>query len=657
MARSTNGRTLLAKLNKHHLDFVRRKAGSMSDKKIAAELGIDVRAVRTARKKLGASKGGAAGRAAVTLDPAGASRQPGLAARFLAALSRFADHRVLVGLLLLALCLLLGYTAMLPIYNPDFGWHVALGRYIVENGTVPTTEPFTHTAKGAPMVAHEWLSQVIYYLVAEAGGILTLRWLHAGLAVAVLIILFLLLRRAGVSWALALLGTFLYMVIAQGRFHVRPHMFDLVFLMLMYGYVFVVKPALHWRQLLAIFVVTVVWVNMHSGVVLFAGLVVLYVAVETVQQKVGWRRPQPNDLGGGDLRRLGILAVVVLLALIVTPNHVRLFPYVLESKAINANLSREWLSIASYSPSDSIMKPFAVETFWIMAVATAGMALLTIRRQSLSVLAVVLFLGFLPLSGQRFVAVYFAPILFVLSEFSRWAGTKFGDVVPRGRALTHQLAMVLAIVVVCAVTYPALNEKSNPKQKKGLLSRYTGRLTPEWNFKPAVFPIGALSFLEEVHLEGRLFNSSSWGGYILLTTYDQYPIFIDGRWVTIGKDVFLDSRTIANRRRGTFEKLDQYNIEILLVHREWMTKKLQREQKWIPIFENFNAGLYLRDRPASAANLRRCAEYYEAYGMPFDMNKGFDEYAVFKANPEWAKDFRVERRHLKMGRSKMVAGW
>lgn len=628
----------------------------MSDKKIAAELGVDVRAVRTARKKLGVGKGGTAGRAAVTLEPAAVSLQPGRVVRFMAALSRFADHRLFVGLLLLALCVLLGYMAMLPISNPDFGWHVALGRYIVENRTVPATEPFTHTAEGAPMVAHEWLSQVIYCVVTEAGGILTLRWLHAGLAVGVLIILFLLLRRAGISPALALLGTFLYMVIAQGRFHVRPHMFDLVFLMLMYGYVFVIKPALHWRQLLAIFIVTVVWVNMHSGVVLFAALVVLYVAVEAVQQKIGWRRLQPDDLGGGDLRRLGILAVVVLVALILTPNHVRLFPYVLESKAINANLSREWLSIAKYSPSDPIMKPFAVETFWIMAVATAGTVLLTIRRQSLSLLAVVLFLGYLPLSGQRFVAVYFAPILFVLGEFSRWAGTKFGDIVPRGRAVAHQLAMVLAIVVVCAGTHPALNQKNNPRQK-GKLYRYAHRLTPEWNFQPAVFPIGAVSFLEEVDLQGRLFNSSSWGGYILLTTYDQYPIFIDGRWVTIGKDVFLDSRTIANRKRGAFEKLDQYKIEILLVHREWMTQELQREQKWIPIFENFNAGLYLRDRPESAANLRRCAEYYEAYGIPFDMNEGFDEHAAFEANPEWAKDFRVERRHLKMGGGKMVAGW
>ena len=75
-----------------------------------------------------------------------------------------------------------------------------------------------------------------------------------------------------------------------------------------------------------------------------------------------------------------------------------------------------------------------------------------------------------------------------------------------------------------------------------------------------------------------------------------------------------------------------------------VTKKIQEERGWIPIFENFNAGLYLRDRPASTTNLQRCAEYYEAYGIPFGKQEGFDEYAAYKANPEWAEHFRVERR-------------
>ena len=83
-------------------------------------------------------------------------------------------NRRAAGWLGLALIVLLSaFAAMHPIRDPDFGWHLALGRYIAEHHSVPTTEPFTHTAFGAPMVAHEWLSQLLLYGGAKSSGIHT----------------------------------------------------------------------------------------------------------------------------------------------------------------------------------------------------------------------------------------------------------------------------------------------------------------------------------------------------------------------------------------------------------------------------------------------------------------------------------------------------
>jgi hypothetical protein len=121
--------------------------------------------------------------------------------------------------------------------------------------------------------------------------------------------------------------------------------------------------------------------------------------------------------------------------------------------------------------------------------------------------------------------------------------------------------------------------------------------------------------------------------------------------------VFQDSRVIANRKPGAFEKLDEYDIDILLVQREWMTKGLLQDGKWIPIFENFNAGLYLRNTPENSDGLDKCRDYYSARGIPFDLDEGFDEHAAYRANRDWAKQFRVQRRHLKMRTNKLVAGW
>ena len=93
------------------------------------------------------------------------------------------------------ICLLMWAAAMHPIRDPDFGWHLALGSYIALQGAVPTAEPFTHTALGNPMVAHEWLAQLTMYAVTTLTGVVGLRWLHATAVVALLLVFYRMLRR------------------------------------------------------------------------------------------------------------------------------------------------------------------------------------------------------------------------------------------------------------------------------------------------------------------------------------------------------------------------------------------------------------------------------------------------------------------------------
>jgi len=41
--------------------------------------------------------------------------------------------------------------------DPDTYSHIALGRWILEHHTVPTTDPFSATLRGTHWVAFEWL--------------------------------------------------------------------------------------------------------------------------------------------------------------------------------------------------------------------------------------------------------------------------------------------------------------------------------------------------------------------------------------------------------------------------------------------------------------------------------------------------------------------
>ena len=45
----------------------------------------------------------------------------------------------------------------------DYWWHARTGEYIVDELTIPRTDPFTFTANGEHWVDHEWLAQVPMY--------------------------------------------------------------------------------------------------------------------------------------------------------------------------------------------------------------------------------------------------------------------------------------------------------------------------------------------------------------------------------------------------------------------------------------------------------------------------------------------------------------
>ena len=68
------------------------------------------------------------------------------------------------------LAILLGAPSDAVLRDPDTYWHLAAGRWILEHGSVPLSDPFSHTLPGAPWVAHEWLSEIILAGIFRLAG-------------------------------------------------------------------------------------------------------------------------------------------------------------------------------------------------------------------------------------------------------------------------------------------------------------------------------------------------------------------------------------------------------------------------------------------------------------------------------------------------------
>lgn len=108
--------------------------------------------------------------------------------------------------------------------DPDQFWHVATGRWIVENGQLPTTDPFSWYAEGHHWVAQSWLFGLIVYAAQAAFGWGGLYLFAAILDATLVMLVYALARARGVS---ALWGFLVMMVALSGllKFAVpRPQM-------------------------------------------------------------------------------------------------------------------------------------------------------------------------------------------------------------------------------------------------------------------------------------------------------------------------------------------------------------------------------------------------------------------------------------------------
>ncbi|MEE8403635.1 MAG: hypothetical protein V3R93_07765, partial [Candidatus Hydrothermarchaeaceae archaeon] len=67
---------------------------------------------------------------------------------------------------------------MIPNDFVDLWWHLATGKYIIANGIIKE-DIFSHTVTGREWINHQWLSQVVFYVLFEKFGMISLYILEA----------------------------------------------------------------------------------------------------------------------------------------------------------------------------------------------------------------------------------------------------------------------------------------------------------------------------------------------------------------------------------------------------------------------------------------------------------------------------------------------
>jgi len=151
--------------------------------------------------------------------------------------------------------------------DPGSLWHIRVGDWIWDHGRIMQTDPFTFTFTGHPWRPQQWAGECLISLLHRLGGLdallLALAVLLAGFA-SWLAGRFI---RAGLHPVLAAALVLLGLIVASFHFYIRPHMATIVFMGWVMGRIVDFESGrITWKQWAWLVPVTIVWTNLHGGV-------------------------------------------------------------------------------------------------------------------------------------------------------------------------------------------------------------------------------------------------------------------------------------------------------------------------------------------------------------------------------------------------------
>src|SRR5437016_10684722 len=494
---------------------------------------------------------------------------PSLAADGLRLAERLSARTLLLGgVMVVILSLFIGAEQ-----DPDIWWHRRIGRWMVDNGRLPSSDIFTFTADGHVWTDHEYLTEILMWLTYSTLGLTVLVALFGLLTWAGFWLIYMQVRRQpfvfiGVGLAIAAVAG---SPIWGPRAQMITFALSCLELYWLQGYIAGRSRALNLFPL-----VMVLWANLHGGWVI--GFVWLGVAL--VAELMSWAWDQDNPAHRMHVRRLAVIGLASAVAVAATPHFLSLYPYPFQTQGSEAQqrLIVEW---ASPNFHDLFLRPFEAMAFLVIA----GFAL---RRPTLYQFLLTAAALFLALQSVRNVALFVAaatPVM--ITTYGEWwrefaTARKWTYHLPPRRLFAITTAIVLAFISLVTTLRVASNVSPAHQQSVDAES----------------YPVAAADWLAAHPDVGtRMYNQYGWGGYLANRFYpDQNRrVFIFGEAALMGDQLLNEYQDVQTLRPDWKQVLDRYGVDYIVYNKDAaLSNVLATQPGWTLVYQDRVAVIYVR---------------------------------------------------------------
>jgi hypothetical protein len=400
------------------------------------------------------------------------------------------------------------FFASRPLSDGDFWWHLKTGEYIVRNLSIPRIDFYSFTVPGRHWVAHEWLSEVLFYLVYSRAGFDTLIFIFTVVTVLPFWVVF---KRTQAHPFVKGLAVLLSVWSILPTIGVRPRAFTLLFAAI---YLALLHRFVRERQTRAIWWLVplmIVWVNLHAGYLI--GLVLIGVVMVGVVLDA-WFVGEKLALHWPRLKTLALVFVACLVAVNLNPQGPRIFvfPFEFFLSPVQQDQITDWLS------PDFHQK----ELFPLLLLILLTIAALALSPKRVKPSELLLFLSTLyaTMKSNRHMAIFALIAGPMLADYLQYwlETTRFARILGESQSRTTSSGRRLIIfnVILAVVLLACLY-----KLKSVIYS-------PPTQARVGV-PLNAVAYLKENGITGNTFTDPNiWGGYLIWETPSN-PVYIDGR--------------------------------------------------------------------------------------------------------------------------------